>query len=143
MIMVDRDLIIAKAASVKKHLARLEAKRETNLEAFIKDIDRQDIVLFNLQMAIQNCVDIAAHIVGEEGFGLPGSTNELFYLLETNGYLPPEITEKMTRAIGFRDLMVHEYAKIDTEQIYLIAHEHLDDLNDYLVSIFKRTGIAK
>jgi hypothetical protein len=39
-------------------------------------------------------VDIAAHIVGEEGFGVPGSTNELFYLLEENGYLQPEITKK-------------------------------------------------
>lgn len=140
--MVDRDLIVAKAAAVQKHLKRIEAKRGNNLEAFTQDIDRQDIVLFNLQMAIQNCVDIAAHIVGEEGFGIPGSTNELFYLLEENGYLPLEITEKMTRAVGFRNLMVHEYAKIDIEQIYIIAHEHLDDLNDYLVLIFKKTGIA-
>lgn len=77
--MVDRDLIIAKAAAVKKHLKRIEAKRETSLANFKKDIDRQDIVLFNLQMAIQNCVDIAAHIVGEESLGVPGSTTELFY----------------------------------------------------------------
>jgi uncharacterized protein YutE (UPF0331/DUF86 family) len=97
---------------------------------------------FNLQMAIQNCVDIAAHIVGEKGFGVPGSTNELFYLLEENGYLQPEITEKRTRAVGFRNLMVHEYAKIDIEQVYVSVHEHLDDLNDYLVSVFKEVGIA-
>ena len=108
----------------------------------MKDVDRQDIVLFNLQMAIQNCVDIAAHIVGEEGLGIPGSTSELFYSLEDNGYLQPEITKKMARAVGFRNLMVHEYAKIDIEQVYIFAREHLDDLNDYLVSIFKKTNIA-
>ena len=94
-------------------------------------------------MAIQNCVDIAAHIVGEKGFGVPGSTNELFYLLEENGYLQPEITEKMTRAVGFRNLMVHEYAKIDIEQVFILAHQHPDDLNDYLVSIFKKINIVK
>ena len=140
--MVDRELIVAKAATVKKHLKRIETKRGNSLDAFKNDIDRQDIVFFNLQMAIQNCVDIAAHIVGEKGFGVPGSTNELFYLLEENGYLQPEITEKMTRAVGFRNLMVHEYAKIDIEQVYVSAHEHLDDLNDYLVSVFKEVGIA-
>lgn len=42
--MVDRDLIIAKAAAVKKHLKRVEVKRGNSLEAFIKDIDRQDII---------------------------------------------------------------------------------------------------
>jgi len=140
--MVDRELIVAKAATVKKHLKRIEAKRGNSLEAFKNDIDRQDIVFFNLQMAIQNCVDIAAHIVGEKGFGVPGSTNELFYLLEENGYLQPEITEKMTRAVGFRNLMVYEYAKIDIEQVYVSVHEHLDDLNDYLVSVFQEVGIA-
>ncbi|MEE4265727.1 MAG: HepT-like ribonuclease domain-containing protein [Desulfobacteraceae bacterium] len=91
--MVDRDLIVAKAAKVKKHLKRIEAKRGNSLEAFKNDIDRQDIVFFNLQMVIQNCVDIAAHIVGEKGFGIPGSTNELFYMLQENGYLPPEIAD--------------------------------------------------
>ena len=140
--MVDRDLILAKAAAVKKHLRRIEAKRATSLEDFAKDLDRQDIVLFNLQMAIQSCVDIAAHIVGEEGLGIPGSTNELFYSLEDNGYLQPEITEKMARAVGFRNLMVHEYVKIDIEQVYSLAHEHLGDFIDYLASIFKRTNIA-
>jgi uncharacterized protein YutE (UPF0331/DUF86 family) len=48
----------------------------------------------------------------------------------------------MTRAVGFRNLMVHEYAKIDIEQVYVSVHEHLDDLNDYLVSVFKEVGIA-
>jgi uncharacterized protein YutE (UPF0331/DUF86 family) len=140
--MVDRDLLIAKAASVKNHLKRIEARRGNSLQNFITDIDRQDIVLFNMQMAIQNCVDIAALIVGEKGFGIPGSTNELFYMLEENGFLPLEIAEKMARAVGFRNLMVHEYAKIDIEQVYTFAQGHLDDFTDYLVSIFQKTGIA-
>lgn len=140
--MVDRDLIVAKAAAVRKHLKRIEYKREISLETFTKDIDCQDIVLFNFQMAIQNCVDIAAHIVGEKGFGIPGSTNELFHMLEENGFLQLEIAEKMARAVGFRNLMVHEYAKIDIELVYTLAHENLDDLNDYLVSIFLKTGIT-
>ena len=139
--MVDHDLIIAKAAAVKKHIKRIAHKRGTRLEAFKNDIDRQDIVLFNLQMAIQNCVDIAAHIVGDEGFGVPDNTTELFYLLEENGYLPREIAEKMARAVGFRNLMVHEYARIDIEQVYVFANENTNDLNGYLVSIFQKTEI--
>ena len=140
--MVDRDLVIAKAASVKKHLKRIEAKRGTSLEAFKKDIDRQDIILFNLQMAIQNCVDIAAHIVGDEGFGVPGSTTELFYTLEKNRYLQSEIADNMARAVGFRNLMVHEYARLDIEQVYTFSHDRIGDLSDFLVSIFKKTKIA-
>jgi len=63
-------------------------------------------------MAIQNCLDIAAHIISDENFGVPGSNNEMFYLLEDNGYIKKDLTEKMVKAVGFRNLIVHEYAYI-------------------------------
>jgi len=69
--LVDSDLILAKSSSVKRHLNRVIEKRRTDLQTFLQDIDRQESILFNLQMAIQNCIDIAAHIVSEEGLGVP------------------------------------------------------------------------
>ncbi len=51
--MVDNELIIVKASSIKKHLNRVKGKRNTDLQTFLKDLDRQEIILFNLQMAIQ------------------------------------------------------------------------------------------
>lgn len=116
--MVDNDLILAKASSVKRHLRRIEEKRNIDLKTFLKDIDRQESILFNLQMAIQKCIDIAAHIISDEGLGVPASTNEMFYLLEENGYLHGDITEKMVKSLGFRNLIVHEYDKIELDQVF-------------------------
>ena len=141
--MVDNDLILAKASSVKRHLRRIEEKRNIDLKTFLYDIDRQESILFNLQMAIQKCIDIAAHIISDEGFGVPGSTNEMFYLLEENGYLPGDITEKMVKSVGFRNLIVHEYDKIDLGQVYEIAKNDIKDLNEYLKSIFQRLGLGE
>ncbi len=140
--MVDNELIIVKASSIKKHLNRVKEKRNTDLQTFLKDLDRQEIILFNLQMAIQNCIDIAAHIISDEGFGVPGSTNEMFYMLEENGYLNRDITEKMVKAVGFRNLMVHEYEKIELDQVFKVAQKDIRDLNEYLKSIFKKIGLA-
>ena len=135
--MADRDLILAKAGAIEKYLNRIKIKRETDLKTFLADIDRQESVLFNLQMAIQNCIDIAAHIVGDEGLGVPGSTNEMFYLLEEHGLLGPQLVEKMVKAVGFRNLVVHEYGKVDLEQVLDIAHKGVDDLQKYIASILK------
>ena len=140
--MVDRDLIIAKASSVRRHLKRVVEKRGQDVEKFLKDFDCQDIVSFNLQLAIQNCIDIAAHVISEEGLGMPGSFTEMFYLLEENGYLSGELTEKMVRAVGFRNLLVHEYGKIDLKQVYQIASDHIEDLNRYLLHIFTKLNIS-
>ena len=141
--MVDKDLILAKASSVKRHLRRIEEKRNIDLNIFLKDIDRQESILFNLQMAIQKCIDIAAHIISDEGFGVPGSTNEMFYLLEENDFMGRDITEKMVKAVGFRNLIVHEYEKIELGQVFEIALKDIKDLNDYLKSIFRKLGLAK
>ncbi len=138
--MVDRDIILAKSSSVKRHLSRVVEKRNTDLKAFLEDIDCQEIILFNIQMAIQNCIDIAAHIISEEGFGVPGSNNEMLYILEEKGYLDIKITEKMVRAIGFRNLIVHEYGKIELKQVFDIAHKYIHDLEDFLKSIFDKLG---
>jgi uncharacterized protein YutE (UPF0331/DUF86 family) len=139
--LVDRDLIITKAGRIRSHLARIEEKRGENLQEFLQDSDRQDIVSFNLQLAIQNCIDIAAHIVSQEGMGVPGSLNETFYLLEQNGYLPYELTEKMVKAVGFRNLLVHEYGKLDLAQVFEISHNDVNDLNRYLITLFSKLGI--
>jgi uncharacterized protein YutE (UPF0331/DUF86 family) len=140
--LVDNELIIVKASSIKKHLNRVKGKRNTDLQTFLKDLDRQEIILFNLQMAIQNCIDIAAHIISDEGFGVPGSTNEMFYMLEENGYLNRDITEKMVKLVGFRNLMVHGYEKIELDQVFKVAQKDIRDLNEYLKSIFKKIGLA-
>lgn len=85
---------------------------------------------------------MAAHIISDEGFGVPGSTIEMFYLLEENGYLDNETTEKMVKAVGLRNLVVDEYSKIDLERIFEVAQKDIADLNEYLKSIFKKLGLA-
>jgi uncharacterized protein YutE (UPF0331/DUF86 family) len=73
--------------------------------------------------------------------GVPGSFNEMFYLLEENKYLPSNITEKMVKAAGFRNLLVHKYGKIDLKQVFEIAKHSARDLNEYLAAIFSKLGI--
>ena len=136
--MVDKTLLTAKAGAVKKHLDRIRQKTDTDLNTFLTDIDRQEIILFNLQMAIQNCIDMAAHIVSQESLGMPGSYNEMLYLLEENGYIHKSITELMVKAVGFRNLVVHEYTKMNMNQIFKTAQTAPQDINRYLRSILSK-----
>jgi uncharacterized protein YutE (UPF0331/DUF86 family) len=141
--MIDKNLMIAKAAKVDEHLKRIKMKRSVKLEEFLGDLDRQESILFNLQMSLQNCIDIAAHIISDDELGVAGSTNEMFYVLQENGYLTAELTEKMVAAVGLRNLVVHEYGKIDLTKVYQNAHQNIDDLEEYLRAIFRKCGMAQ
>ena len=139
--MVRKDILFAKADAVKKHLKRLEPLSQMPAKTFLEDIDAQDIALFNIQLAIQNCIDIAAHVISDEGLGVPGSTNEMFYCLEENGYIDRQLTEKMVRAVGFRNLVVHEYGKLDLQRAHQIIQSDVQDLNEFLRAVFRQSGV--
>lgn len=140
--MVDHDLIIAKAGLVQKHINRIRSKGGKDMKSFLEDKDLQDIVSFNLHSATQNCIDIAAHIISEKGLGVPGSVSEMFYTLEENEFLSADMTEKMIKAVGMRNLLIHEYGKIDLKQVFKVIHEDIEDLNKFLHEIFQKLGIS-
>ena len=140
--MVDLDLVLAKAGLIRRHLRRIKEKGGVDLEAFLSDLDRQEVISFNLHLAIENCTDLASHIISEEGLGVPGSASEMFYLLEDSGYINSQLTEKMIKAVGLRNLIVHEYDKIDLNRLFEIVLKDTKDINDFIASIFKRLGIS-
>ena len=136
--MVDKDVILAKSGAVKKHIKRIKNVPSKNFAELQNNSDHQDIILFNIQLAIQNCIDIAAHIISDEDMGIAGSTNEIFYILEENGYLTRDITEKMVKAVGFRNLIVHEYVNLELKRVYEISKKDITDLEVFLKQILTK-----
>lgn len=140
--MIDKNVVLDKASKIDRHLRRIREKRDIDLDQFLNDIDAQDIVLFNLQVAIQNCIDIASHIISDEGLGVAGSTSEIFYILQDNDYIEAHLTEKIITAVGFRNLVAHEYGNLDLKKVYQILHEDIEDLESFIKIILKKCGIA-
>ena len=136
--MVDKDIILAKSSAVKKHIKRIKDLPFQDFQEFQNNSDYQDILLFNIQLAVQNCIDIAAHMISDENMGIPGSTNEMFYLLEENGYLTRDMTEKMVKAVGFRNLIVHEYVNLKLERVYEISKKDIHDLEIFIKQILSK-----
>ena len=140
--MIDRDIIIDKASRAERHLKRIKGKRDVSLDRFLSDVDVQDIVLFNLQIAIQSCIDIASHIISDEELGVAGSTSEIFYILQENNYIDAQLTEKIVSAVGFRNLVAHEYGNLDLKKVYQIIHEDMEDIQVFLKEILKKCEIV-
>lgn len=136
--MVDRNILVAKVTTIEKCLNKVKEKRSASLDLFKADEDSQDIVLFNLMQAIQGCVDLASHIVSDEGYGMAGSMNEFFYLLRGRNLISVDLQEKLISAVGFRNLVVHEYAKLDLNQVYDIAIHGIKDLEEFIGVIVRR-----
>lgn len=136
--MVDRRIVAEKVDSAERSLKRVNSHRGESLEQFLSNNDAQDIVLFHLMQAIQGCIDLAAHVVSDEEIGLAASTRDFFYLLSDNGVITRDLSERMIKAVGFRNLVAHEYAKLDLEKVYAIAAEGAKDVEEFLRVLVRR-----
>ena len=135
--MIHDEILFKKITNLMRHLNRIRSKSSISLDDFLNDIDSQEIILFNLQMAIQNCIDMASHIVSIKALGLAGSTNELFYMLEDEKIIEMELTEKMVKAVGFRNLIVHEYGKVDLKIVYHVCNNEINDLELFSKTVYE------
>jgi uncharacterized protein YutE (UPF0331/DUF86 family) len=123
--MVDRDVVLAKVAAVDRYLGRIEDVRR---RGDLRPIDAQDVVELNLQRAVQAAIDLAAHVVASQGWGLVDHVGAAFDLLRDHGVIDGELAALMRRMVGFRNIAVHEYQTVDPEVVERIVEDHLDDL---------------
>ncbi len=137
--MVERDVVIAKAATIERCLARV-AEVRSRVPGTLLPIDVEDIVVLNVTRAVQAAADLAAHIIAAEGYGLPDSLAAGFTLLEKHGVVEPALASKLRAAMGFRNVAVHSYETVDSKIVEAIATHHVHDLRRFAGEMVARFG---
>jgi len=64
---LDAEVLEARLRELSRRLKRLSARKPASAKALAADEDLQDIVSRNLELAIQACIDVAAHVCGAHG----------------------------------------------------------------------------
>jgi len=137
--MVDRDVVQAKVAIVQRCLKRI--KSVTALDPTkLDNVDTQDIFALNLQRAVQATIDLAAHVIGTEGLGVPQDLRENFRLLVENKVISRDLGTRMEKMVGFRNIAVHEYQALDIEVLKSILKNNLKDLEDFYTALISHFG---
>lgn len=103
---------------LSERLARLEPLQNKSLEEFYADPYLKDIVERNLEVAAQCCIDICNRIIAIENLRKPVDYYEAFLILGEAEILELEFAKKMAPLAGFRNILVHEYLKLDWELVF-------------------------
>ena len=89
----------------------------------------------SLQVAIEICFDIGQRIISVEGLRLANSYRETFLILQEAGILAPGQGERLANMASFRNLLVHDYVRIDDERVYVILKRRLGDFESFAAAI--------
>ena len=129
---MDQVIIDQKLESLRRCVRRLHERCPDTPELLSEDLDAQDIVSLNLTRAIQLCVDIAAHwLADQDDLGAPQTMGETFSLLAQGDKIPQELADRLRGAVGFRNIVVHNYEAVNWNIVFQLCHEHLDDFQDF------------
>jgi len=128
--MTDQKVINNKLRDLNKYLKQLRKYENINKEELENDLDKLWIVERGLQLSIQTILDIGTHILSEKGIVIE-KYSDVFKKLVNENILPEHFGNKIKGMAGFRNVLVHEYADVETNIIIKVLNNSLDDFVKY------------
>lgn len=134
------DVVLNKAGAIERCLQRIREEYQDDPTNLRDDITKRDAIVLNLQRARQATIDLAMHLVREHDLGVPQENREAFALLEEHGDLDPELSDRLMRMVGFRNVAVYEYQKLNLDIVQAIVEEHLSDFTQFMERVLTTDG---
>jgi uncharacterized protein YutE (UPF0331/DUF86 family) len=135
--LVDKLLIGRKLSQVDTYLGQIKEFSKISGRAYKNDWKTQRIVERTLQILVEQCIDIANHIISDKGMRLPSGYADAFQVLMENAIISKKLFQTMEKMAKFRNVVVHQYEKIDPAIVVSILHRHLGDFEKYKKAIIK------
>jgi uncharacterized protein YutE (UPF0331/DUF86 family) len=125
------DVVRNKAAIIERCLARVREEYAGDDRNLLDDQRRQDSIVLNLQRSCEAAIDLAMHVVRVRRLGIPQETRDAFVFLHEAGLVDPVLAQRMMAMVGFRNVAVHDYRRLDLAIVRAILVDRLDDFLDF------------
>lgn len=127
--MINPDKVRAKLQNLQAYLEKLHILANIPRQEFFEDFTKVESAKHLLQVSIESCLDIGNHIIASQRFRAPESYADTFEVLVEQKILPEEYLQTFRRMVQFRNRLVHLYWEVDTEIVYALLQNNLDDFN--------------
>ena len=134
------DVVVNKSAVIERCIARVREEYGEDERNLTENLTRQDSIILNLQRACEASIDLAMHIVRQRRLGVPQETRDAFRLLEEAGILPADLADRLKRMVGFRNVAVHDYRRLDLAVVKSIVTSRLEDFLAFTRTLLKEEG---
>ena len=132
--MIRKDFIKRKISLIQDELAHLAELSHFSLNEILSDFIKQSALERILERIIARAIDINAHIIAEladKDTSPPKDYKETFIRLAELHVYPIEFADRIARSVGTRNILVHEYDKVDYTKIYNSIADCLRDYHQY------------
>lgn len=128
---INYELITDKLADIKKSVALLSTIAQVEPQKFYKDEILISGVKYQLILSIEAAQSICNHLAARIAKEAPRSYADCFRILGDNGIISGELVQKLVSMAKFRNLLVHQYGKVDNSIVLDILKNSIVDLITY------------
>lgn len=139
-----KEEIVFKLQLLSEYVKFLKSYKKHSLEDIRNDFTLRGAVERYLELSIKCCIDIAGMIISYENLKRPDSYKEVILALCHEGILPEEFAKKLSNAAGLRNALVHMYANIDINELYVNINSNLGDFDTfakYIAIYLEKKGV--
>jgi uncharacterized protein YutE (UPF0331/DUF86 family) len=138
--MVRPDVAAARVTRAQAWLRDADDTFRLPLKAFVADTKGRDLALFYLFLAIQECVDLAAHWVADAGWPPPDDAGSAFDGLADHGAIDRASADALRAAVGLRTRIAHGYAMLDYRRVHEESRLGIPALRGFLEAVGSAAG---
>jgi len=131
MALVDKAVVLRKLSELGTYYGQIKEFSDITIDNYKNDWKTQRIVERTLQIMIETCTDIASHIISDRGMRPPTTYADTFRVLLENDIINSEMFGKMEKMAKFRNVVVHQYEKVDAEIVIVILKRQLKDFDRF------------
>jgi uncharacterized protein YutE (UPF0331/DUF86 family) len=122
------DEIASKLEMLEEYTVILREYQQYDVEDLINDHTLRAAVERYIEVALECMIDIGEMIISREKLKRPDTYRDVFLLLGEHAILPADFAKELAPAAGFRNVLVHMYAKIDVERVFYYLKNNLEDM---------------
>jgi uncharacterized protein YutE (UPF0331/DUF86 family) len=132
--------MLERLEQLEKNIFELEKfKSDLSIEDIKNNIRLQWSLRYGLFESVQIVIDLSCHLSSYYNLGNPKTYSDCVELLVEHNYLSKTLGEKLIGMIGLRNILIHEYVKIEMERLYSL----LNNLEDFKVFVSEIREIIK
>jgi uncharacterized protein YutE (UPF0331/DUF86 family) len=122
------EVIRKRLNKLDEYLGILRGLQRYSFEEFIGDPEHYGSAERFLQLGIEAITDIGSHVIADLALGTVNWYSDIPTILAEKGHISADLKEKWIQMIGFRNILVHDYADIDHRIVYEALQHRLEDL---------------
>lgn len=104
-------------------------------QEYLNDTRLRKAVERSLQVSMEICLDIGRRLIALEGFRYPDDNQSVFAILAEERIVSANLLPALLDMARFRNLVVHDYARIDDAKVYAILRTRLGDFDAFAEAV--------